>query len=278
MRLADAAAHFDNTLCADAFAPTTQFYGQLDLYDDSRRDGSTVVRRILSVAPSVAIPARRALTIDGEQWLVGGFQADSFAGSAVRHKYVLHRADGAATIQSVAQALSTGGTPTYGAKLWVKDFKEVDVSSKLFAFVNIYLPTPETVVEGQLIALGGRLHFVRNTFVSAAGFLVAESDELASDALTTGSYAVATYAPATDTNTLAAGVAVNVLQTRYQDDYRYQNQVEPRFKEGDIKAFVTKAAIATAKSGDQLTIGATAWLVHSVLDEGTSWGLHLRHV
>jgi hypothetical protein len=49
MRLSTAARFFDRTLFKDAFVPTTTFRGQFDLYDDSKRDGVTVARRVLSV-------------------------------------------------------------------------------------------------------------------------------------------------------------------------------------------------------------------------------------
>lgn len=277
MRLSTAAAFFDKTLCADAFDSGTTFYGQMDVYDDSKRDGATVVRRVLSVAPGTTIPARRVLTIDGEQWIVGANQVDRYSGAPLRDKYVMHRASGAASLQSVDQLLSSGGVSTYGSRLWVKDLKEVEISSKLAAFFNVYLSTYETVTAGSVISLGGRVHMVRNFFTSAAGFLVAESDELATDAVASGTYTPRSYAPATDALADGAPVVANVLKVRYQDSYAYANQGEARYEEGDFRAFVRKAAVASAKRGDKLALSGVTHDVLSVSDEGLCWGLHLRH-
>ncbi len=278
MRLSDAAAYFDKTVCADAFAPATTFYGQLDLFDDSKRDGATVVRRVLSVAPSVTLPARRVLLIDGGYWIVGQSQDDHWAGAALRRKYVMQRADGAATYRTVAEELAgAGGTATYGAKLWVKDTKEIEISSALSPFYSVYLPSPEAPVAGQVISLAGRLHMVRGTYKTAAGFLAAEASELDAAALVAGvTYtAESAYDPATDTYT-ASNTTVNVLKIRYQDDYAYLGQADEKYAEGDCRAYVRKTQIATAKAGDRATISGTAWVVMSVADEGSCWGLHLR--
>jgi hypothetical protein len=277
MRLSTAAGFFDRTLCADAFDATKTFYAQLDIFDDSKRDGATVVRRVLSVKPSVTLPARRVLTIDGVQWMVGQNQDDHFNGEAVRRKYVVQRADGAATIQTVSQALAaSGGTATYGAKLWIKDLKEVEISSKLAPFFNVYLPSPEAPNVGELITLVGRLNMVRGLYRSAAGFLVAEASELDAAAIASATYSTqSSYSPATDSYT-PSNTAVNVLQIRFQDDYSYTSEAEPKFVEGDIKAYVRKTQVTTAKAGDTVTIGGVLWRVHSVSDETLCWGLHLR--
>lgn len=276
MKLSIAARFFDKVLCQDVFAPTTEFYGQLDLYDDSKRDGATVVRRVLAVAPGTIIPARRVLTIQGEQWIVGAHQADSFLGALIRDKHVLQRANGLASIQSVAQVLSTGGVSSYAGKLWVKDLKEVEMSSLLAGFFNLYLPSYETVSVGNVISVAGRLHMVRNYFLSAAGFLVAESSELPVAAVIAGSYVGTTYTPATDVRGEGAPVAANVLKIRYQDDYGYATEAETKFVEGDAKAYVRKAVVATAKQGDRVVLSGASWQVVSVTDEGDCHGLHIR--
>lgn len=279
MRLSTAARFFDRTRFKDAFVPTTVFYGQFDVYDDSKRDGLTVARRVLSVAPSVAIPARRVIAAEGETWLVGAAQLDHYNGAPVRAKYVIQRAHGAATIRTAAQALSTGGTATYASKLWVKDVKEIEVSSSLNPFYNVYLPSPEALVVGQLIELSGRQHLVRNTYPSAAGLLVAEAAELPLNAVTVGAYKAMTFNAVADDRTLASSTALNLLKLRFQDLFAYREQAQPSFKEGDVRALVRKADVAVAKVNDLLNFGGEDWEILTVSDEdgGLCWGLHLRH-
>jgi hypothetical protein len=275
MRLANAASYFDHTPCQDAFNPATVIYGQLDLFDDSRRDGATVVRRILSVKPGTLIPARRVLTVHGEPWIVGGHEVDSFGGSVIRDKHVLHRGE-ACTVQTIAQALTTGGTATYGGKLWVKDFKEQEVSSKLEGFFNIYLPSSEALVEGNVIALAGRVHLVRNSFPSVAGFLVAEVNELPAGAIVSASYVARTLDPVADSLSSGTPVTLNVLQMRYQDHYAYSTEAAEKYALGDVSAFVAKTDVASAKINDKVTIAGTDWIVLAVADASNAWELHVR--
>jgi len=277
MDLAAAASYFDKMLCVDAFVPATEFYGPLDVFDDSRRDGATVLRRLLSVADGTVIPARRVLTIAGEQWIVGTHEVDTFRGAVIRDKHILHRAHGAATIRTLQQVLTTGGVATYGSKLWVKDSKEVENSSSLTGFFNIYLPSTETAGLGYVIELLGRQHVVRNTFISAAGFLVAESNELEATALQNATFTPRAFSPATDTLTSGTPVALKALRLRFHDDYEYASASAPKMAPGDIRAFIGKALTAAPpKSNDLLALTDGTWLIISVTDEGTAWGLHLR--
>lgn len=277
MRLADVAKYFDKTLCADAFTPATQFYGQLDVFDDSKRDGATVVRRVLSVASDVSIPARRVLTIDSQPWIVGQNEDDFWAGEVLRRKYVLQRADGAASIRTVAESIAgAGGTATYAAKLWVKDQKEVEQSSSMTGFFNVYLPTYESVDKGSIIVLSSRLHLVRNTFVSAGGFLVCESDELEADAVAAATYkGHSAYDPATDTYT-EGSVAVTVLRARWQADFDYTSEASPKFVRGDELVYVRASEVAAPAAQDKVTVDGVTYVVLAVRAEGTSWALHLR--
>jgi hypothetical protein len=185
------------------------------------------------------------------------------------------------SVKTPAQALSTGGTDAYGARIWTKDMKELDVSSSVFSFYTIFLATGEPAVTGSIISIGGRLHRVKNVYRSAAGVLAAEANELSSSALAT---AVSYYAraaglnPVTDVVTEAAPVSLNALRMRFQDDYLYPNEATPKFAEGDIKVIILKSAVATAKVDDQLALSDGRWRTIAVEDEDPCWGLHMRHV
>ncbi len=276
MRLYDAAKHFDDVLCTDAYGPAT-FYGQLDLYDDARREGLTVQRRILSVAPDVVIPARRVISFGGEQWLVGDDESDSFKGSLIRTKYILHRAGGIAAIQTPGQLLSAGGSPAYGARLWVKDYREQAASSHLFGFFNLYLASTEAAAEGTYVTLQGHIHRVRNAFLSVGGFLEAEASEVPAGVVAGTYKARSAYDPATDAETLG-NVAVSVLRVRWSDDFAYTTHGATKYEAGDIKGLVRKAAVTAAAPGDQLTLADGTWRVLAVESESDCWGLQLRRV
>jgi hypothetical protein len=280
MRLAAAAKYFDKTVCADAYTPFTAFYGQLNLFDDSMRDGTTVVRRVLSVDDAVTIPARKTITIHGDTFIIGGDHEDSYGGSVIRRKYVVHRADGVANVRTINQALNvTSATNLFAARLWVKDLKELEISSRLGSFMNIYVASNETVAVGSVVYLSSRWHIVRNTFIGAAGFLVLEADELPADALTTCSYTRTgggVYDPAADIKTGATST-VAVLTHRWQDDYVYLKMSADRFADGDIVAHISKTAITAAEAGDSFVLSSVTYRVVSVRDDGLgAWNLHCR--
>lgn len=281
MHLKDAAAFFDRMVCADAYDASRTFKGQLNLFDDSMRDGTTVVRRVLSVADTVVLPARRAVTIHGEVWLLGAVHNDSFEGAIVRAKYVAHRADGLAAAKTADQALRTlAGSTLYAGRLWVKDLKEQETSSKLSSFMNIYVAPTEVVVAGTFLQLVGRWHFVRNVFTGASGFNICEADELPSDALTTAVYSTKTgqvYNPVNDAVAAGSTPTVPLLYHRWQDDYLYRRMSALPFDDGDIVAHLSKTSIATAVVGDTFVLNGTTYRVLSVRDDGAgAWHLHGR--
>ena len=234
-------------------------------------------RRILSVAPAVSFPARKVVSFGGDQWICGAHQDDQFQGRAVRVNYVIHRASGLAAIQTPGQVLSSGGTTAYAARMWVKDAKEIAESSRLEGFFNLFLAPTEVAVEGTYITLGGLLHRVRNSFISVAGFLEAESSEIPAGVVS-GTYKARTgYNAATDTETLSSA-AVSVIRIRWQDSFAYGNKGAEKYEPGDLKALVRKAVITAAAPGDHIQLADGIWSVLAVETESDCWGLHLRRV
>jgi hypothetical protein len=277
MDLATAAGFFDALLCVDTFSPVHTFYAQLDVFDDSRRDGTTVARRVLSVEPGTRIPPKRVITIGAEKWLVGMSESDYFMGDAVRQKYILHRADGAAVIQRAEQLVTSGGASTYAAAVWIKDMKEAEESSRFQGFYNVYLPSSETVIEGDLITLNNEYYRARNAFLSTAGFLVAESDRLPADLVASAVYTQSVYDPVTESFSGGVATTISLIVLRWQTNYEYGSASAEKYAPGDVHGVVAKAALpAPARAGNVVVFASRTWEVISVDDEGTSWGLHLR--
>lgn len=276
-----AADFFDRTECADAYSPSSKFLAQLNLFDDSMRDGTTVVRRVISLGAGVALPTRRAILVHGEVFLIGGLHIDSFFGEVIRKKYVLHRADGLASVKTADQALrALAGSSLYASRLWVKDLKELEISSRLSSFFSIYAAPNESLAIGSFVLLGGRWHIARNSMIGAAGFLVVEADELPPDALTTAVYSLKSgqvYNPATDVIAPSSSPTVAVLYHRWQDDFVYQRMGAEKFADGDIVAHVSKTAVANAVAGDSFVLNGTTYRVLSVRDDGAgAWTLQGR--
>ena len=122
MKLTNVASFFDRLPCKDAYTGKVVFKGQFDLFNEAVRDGLGAMRRVLSVAPSVRIPPRKSIdTSDGKVWIVGESHPDYFDDGPIRVKYVLHQADGLATLQTFAEVLGNSGYRTlYAARVWVR--------------------------------------------------------------------------------------------------------------------------------------------------------------
>lgn len=281
MDLSLAAGFFDTTQCVDAYNTRTKFLGQLDLYDDSKRDGVTVERRILSVAPGTVIPARRTIMIEGEAWIVGARNVDTFQGSAVRHKYVIHQATNLGNLSTALQALTSGGLPVYAAAVWLKDSKDVETSSKIQNYMNTYYAVGEPANVGSILKLGNKSYRLRNVYDSAAGVQVGEASEMPRNTLQAVSYtpkASNVYDPVNDAYTSGLTVVTNALWERFQDNYNYESASAPKYEIGDVLITLSKAVIASPLVADKVTLLGVTWSVVAYQTDsvGTCWEMQVR--
>lgn len=278
MKLLTVARRFDGLTCADAYNPATTFKGQFNLYDDSTRDGMTVERRVLSVAPTVSMPARKTLLADGLTWLVGDHHRDYFKNSAIRHRYVAHQATELVASKTFDEAITaSAGYSAWASRIWVKGAKEIESSSDIASVYDIYFAPGEPIVEGTLVFMVSRWHLVRAIYPSTAGLLVALCDELPEPVRVTATFDKKVYAPLTDTFTTTP-TAVTGIRVRWQSHFRYPISGLFKFQPGDLVLMVRKADIASPVIGDKVTISGDSYIIAAALDEGLCWNLHLTNV
>lgn len=277
MRLAAAARHFDRQVLADAYGTTVTVRGQFDLFDDSKRDGAVTRRRILSTAPAVSIPARRALQLDGYTWIVGSGNPDYYGAGAIRRKYVLHEADGLANVQTLAEFIAgTAGMSAYTALDWVKAAKEIDESSDLNDVLGAVFAITENVPGVGVLTLAGKHYLLREPHETAAGFLSVLVDEIKAPALEVGTFTDRTYDAVSDTWTGAA-TEVGFLRLRWQSHFRYLSQRTLHYQPGDDVLICLQSA-AAPKANDQITLADGLWQVLTVQAEGDCWSIHVRRI
>ena len=274
MRLSRAASFFDRLVCRDAYGTTT-FKAQLNLFDDSTRDGLGSVRRVLSTAPEVAIPARRAIATDGKVWLVGESHPDYFTDGMIRNRYTLHQADGLAAVLTFSEAIGEAvGHPAYAARAWTKAAKQIEVSSELFNAYDIFLASTESLPSPCIIRFDESLYIAQDPCLTEGGFLAAHGVHLP-DALATVTVKKRTYQPVTDTwNEISA--AVPALRMRWQEHFRYFARYSTTYAPGDQQILVRKADVPAIDADDILLVGAQAYAVVTAYDEGDVWSLHGR--
>lgn len=276
MRLAAAASYFDTQVLTDAYGSAT-IKGQFNLFDDSKRDGAATRRRILSLAPSVTLPSRRAVASDGTVWLVGSANPDYYNGSAIRRKYPLHQADGLASVQSFSQYLSgTAGLSAYAAVEWVRAAREIDESSDLADVTTAMFAIGESLSLPAIMTLAGATYLLREAHMSSAGFQSVVSDEIKSPASETGTFSDRTYDPVNDTWT-SSTASVKFLMLRWQSHFRYLSERTPHYMSGDDTLICLKSA-ASPRANDTVTLSDGKWQVLSVQSEGDCWSIHGRRV
>ena len=274
MKLELAARYFDRLPVYDAYTNAELFKGQFDLFDDSKRDAVNVQRRTMSVVPAVSMPARLAVKAANQFWVVGNIShGDTFMASILRAKYTLHRAAGLAKLRTPGQVIAdAGGSTAYAGLAWMKDWKEGEHSSKVFAYYEVYFSIAEAVVEGTFLELDGKVFRVRGVYTSESGFRVAESDDLGAARVSVTFSGPGTYDPTTDTLT-STPAAVAALLVRYAADYEYETQASVKRQEGDQVFLVRKATVPAVKAGDTLTHAGRVYRVISVSSESDCWNL-----
>lgn len=277
MKLSAAASYFDNQSFRDAYSGVHVVYGQIDLYDDAQREGLTSVRRIVSIKPTGAIPARKAAILGSDVWLLSSLPSiDYFQASAIRTKYIAHRADGLAEIKTILQELSnTAGVSAYGATVWLKGSKEIDESSEVTNNVNLYFAAGESVPNLSVVKLRGIWYVVKFTYLTTTGFVAAVADQLDAPNFETVAYTNKVYNPVTDSYT-GSPVNIKVLRIRWQDKFTYLSQASASYEAGDDVVMVRKADVVAPKTGDTLILSDGARRVVSFQSDGGLWHLQVR--
>jgi hypothetical protein len=277
VKLAAAARHFDRLPVYDAYSDRQLFKAQFDLFDDSKRDAVNIQRRTLSVAPLTSMPARLAIRAGDEHWLVGSMpHSDTWMSGLIRTKYTLHKALGLATVRTPGQVIgNTGGASLYAGLAWMKDWKEVEFSSRVFPYYEVYLASSEAVTPDQFIELGGKIFRSRAVYLSEAGFKVAEADDISAARTSVTYKGPGTYSPTTDTFSGTSAV-LPALHVRYAANFDYDQPSAAKRAAGDIVLLVTKAALPTAKIGDEVTYDSVLHKVISIETESDCWNLTAR--
>lgn len=277
LTLAQASSFFDRTGVFTPDGLVLLFYGQVSLFDDSKRDAGSAYRRVLSVAPGTVLPNPATVNILGQVWLIGQREVDGLEESH-RDKYVLQSCTDLCTVSPLSEHISgitTAATfQRWAGVEWVKDGKEVGSSSDTVKIYNVYLPGGTQILDKQVVAApGGRLYLVLSTHTMPSGFMVASS-ALLDFPLTSAQISSRTYSAAAGAYTAGATVTAPCLQIRWQNLFTYDSEAEARYQEGDeTLVFAQGTSIDTAS---QITYAGRTWRAVAVDDLGGAVTVHAR--
>lgn len=273
MKLSKVAQYFNKSQFYDAYTGLGLGFGQLDVFDDSKRDGLTAQRRIFEVAPGTQLPPRLAISFHGASWLVGVTEMDAFKGDLIREKHVLHQSEGLAKVTTLKELLEdTAPYEAHAARVWTKSSSEVEIGSGKFNQLQIFFSRAEAIKPNTLIDLGGFLHTVMTVYPAAAGHLVAVSEQLEDGAVETGIVKTQGKWDPIEEKYAEANTPLKLVKLRWQSDFEYHSQGTEDFKRGDIQA----AALTAQTNNTTITLADGDWKVVASQPRNNVHYLHLR--
>lgn len=274
MKVKDCARFFDRTPVTDPVTGDVLFKAQFTNFDGSKRDAFTAYRRVMSVAPEVDIPAARVVNAMGATWIVGDGHADGWS-ELHRRKFITHMAAGEASVWTLAGYLADEQPNKNWADLqWVTDRAEEEESSDWPQMYVAIMPNPADVEPYSVIEVGSDRLLARSIAHHASGFL--EARGLLQSSATKDSVSLVTreYSPAQGKYVTTTTATVRTLRVRWQEMYRYDNQLDDRFQEGD-EVFAIPAG-TPASTATSLQFGGQAYSVLSVTQIAGAQTLHAR--
>lgn len=275
MRLARAAAKFDQTVAVDTYTSSVTFKCQLAPLDLYRIDGAAVKRRQMSCAPGVVIPARKVVTIEGETYLIGDGSPDHYNGTVIRQNFVLQGASEICSLNTIAAELAgTVAGSAYGALVFSKYLPDGADTSKYPPQYQIFLAGSESVSPDSLVEIDSRWFLIKDSYISLSGLRVALANEIQGTVFETVTVAARTYSPVTDSYTSTTS-SKKVMRVRWQEHFTYMSKAQIDYFRGDETVFVLKSAM-TPKGGDALMLSDGTWKILDVQDFGLTWSCHVR--
>jgi hypothetical protein len=276
MKLADASRYFDRIKVLDLLTGKVLFMCQVDVYDESKRDSGTAYRRVMSVAPGTVMPASGLARIMGSVWIIGGAQTDALD-ELHRTKYVIEMAPTQLNVSRLPSFLSSTVTfTTYTDSAWVKDAKQLEVSSDIPQIFDVSLAIAADVRQYDVLWAAGVAYLVMSPRKMASGLQVANSLRLDQTAPVSATLRTRAYNPVTGTYSVGSTTSVSALFVRWQSLFAYGSQTSERYQEGDKAIVLPFGTVITTSS--TLAYAGVTYQVLSVLDIAGAVVAHARVV
>jgi hypothetical protein len=250
---------FDQDPVYDGYSGSLLFHAQTASFDDSSSDGATARRRVLSIGPDVALPARRVISLYNERWVVGNGTPDGFLGAVIRQHYTMKKVTDLFSLLTPAQMLAAAaGTQAYGQRIYLKDIVNSLTDSQYDTQWNLFVAPSEPAGKGTFVRdSNGKLFHVRNDYLPVEGLRILQSDTI-DQGLVSVSFETGSYNPVTEVRAGGTTVA-NCLPMEIPKFYRFRALSDTPTQAGDMTLFVP-TAVALAQ-GMEFTMAAEKWRV-----------------
>ncbi len=270
--LIDVAAHFDDISVYNGYTNALLFKGQMSSFREAAPDGTLSEKRILSVRPSVTMPARFSVKMLGDLYLVGNSNLDGIFDTAIRKTVWTKKVtESMARLTPREACLSSAGYNLYVSKAYLKDTVNGVTDSEYDPFWIIYTSQDETAAKGLYYRSGSTIYRTRTCHLELSGFWQNQCDELDAGALVSVSVAGGTYNPVTDT-TSGGPTTTPALMFEPVKDYEYATRADPKINSGDMTVIMPISTTIGAK----LTIASVQYQVITVHAEMDAWNCLVR--
>lgn len=276
MRMAAVSSFFDREQAYDGYSGAAAFKCQFSSFDDAAADGTTNRRRGMSVSHGTVIPLRRVVRLSDQRWVISDPTDDSFLDDTVRVNYNLRKATHLLSVLTPGQAaLAASGLATYAQLYYFKDTVNPQSETEYSTFWNAFFARSEAISAGTFFRdTDQRVYRVRQSYMATEGFLVAQTDQLGSDARQAAEFSTGVYNPVTDSFS-AGAVSTYVLQFDPTQFTKRELPGLPAREAGDRSVFVAASAL-TPSVGMTFTMLGAKWQVVSLLAEQDAWALQAR--
>lgn len=242
----DVSTHFDDTSLYDGYTSAFLFKGQFNTFDEASSDGSVLRRRILSLHPSLAIPARGVISFMGESWVVGDSNVEGFQGSQVRKAYWMKKVTDSAALLTPAEACNgAAGTTVQLQKEYLKDTVNSYSDAQYYPFWEMSLSPAEGAAKGKFLRIGSKLYRFRAVSRSLSGLDVAGTDELGSVVTVTLNDA-GTFDPVNETYSGSSSTVPGIV-IEPSKLFTLKTDADPKVHSGDL-TLVTASALAVGRN------------------------------
>jgi hypothetical protein len=279
MEFADVVSYFNNDPVYDAYTGAFVCYGHSKAHNDQSSAGATIRRRTLTTEVDATLPARGAIMLLGDPWIVGYSNVDSFQGEAIRRVWGLKR--GVDAMYRLTPAEACAGSPgllVYTQKELYRDMQNVKSFSDWDPLWSINIPPADGAgLHGMFFRQGATLLRVRGQYMEVDGLMVLEADEFEADALQQATFTTTATLNLVTDKLESSSITLPVVQGDSMKFYRYRTQIEADSQPGDRVVFVA-AASAAPQPGSQLTMLGQTWRVLTSIVELDARVLRVRPV
>jgi len=281
MKLKQASRFFDTCPIYDAYSGAALFKIQTSTFLESSAEGSTAARRIISLDPSLNVPAHSCILALDQIWITGASNPDEWGGSAIRKAYWTRLATDSLTLLTPGQAaMSLAGQAVFGSKSYLRESLNSPTDAQLDPVWDISLSASLAVPRGYFLKSANTLFRVRVSYQDLDGFRTCQSDEVDEQAVNVNFTNSSAYNPVTDTYT-PVYIGTTAIALDYIKTYVKTAATDVKSEAGDLCLIVSKS-VTNVATGQNLDISSGkfkgSWRVLESLTEHDAWNLHIRRV